>query len=1170
MKQKLLLLGISLLMSAAAFAQWTKPTCEGAEMQFSSSEIGDTTMYYLYNEEADAFFTEGNAWGTQASWTNEPFGLKVFFTKYLIDGEWDGKTFFINDFSIAKNGWKRLFIDNAEAMYVDLGNQANFYWECIPNGKAYRFFGASKNPDFNPENEKYTGKYMGIDLDLGTTILYPYLDIESEGTDIYKVDWKLIPVESEYVQQRLTYNAAIKLGALIEQTEAEYPELTSALDEAKAVYNNYSATADELTAAAKDLQLAVNYASIAGATEESPKDATQFFKNPDFSAGNIDGWDCTFEKNKNVTNLGFQGGTDYINGDVVVSKFIEAWANSAFNPNFSKRALGDGQLSQTLPSLPAGLYKFACDAIAVTQDDDQTPCVGAYLFAESGDIKPMTEIHTGNGIPEHFEFTFVTTGDDVTLGLKTISTTANWIAADNFTLTYYGELQADPEKVILDEYIKGIDAKYPDLDEINANAEIKDAFVEALDNARNATENYPDYQAALAAAFTAFETSIADYEQFASIIADARDLQARFSGTKFEVIGNELEDLLMDWEGYYEDGEVDAEFIANAKNQVHNIVVENVTELMEAGDDVSILLDNPSFDKGFSGWQFKYFQPKWGGLEPNVNGTLSEYVMNSGNAEAWHAGNGFDMYQVVYNMPKGSFTITCQAFERKENAPNFETNWAIGPEEGISAVLYVNNTEKKLHNILAFASEEQLYASTDPGAYPSDKVTGSGLYYPDSQAGANYYFNNPNNPGAYLTKVNITLPEAGDSIIIGIKNPATESWTLFDNFRLVYNGAGADAYYEQIDELIEQLQTVFDEASLYGVDAQDSVNAAIVVLKDARAGFDGDACADAVAAGEAALKYAKTSIADYNKLSTQIDELSGAIELYAETADPEAIDAAGNLYDKASDVLDTQSATNEKVEAILAEINKVIATLKLPANYKEATEENPVDLSALIVNANFDTIGDFTGWSGTAFGAGGTTSTCAEHYNKTYDTYQDVVGLPAGYYIVKAKGFYRRGNADNEYSINEENADSCLYAQLYAQADGNEESVAIQPQASGAVESGFGGATAAYGPSLLLPNTMEAAVHWFEAGYYDNSLVIEVCEDGTLRIGVRKSQGLGEDWSIFDTFQIFYLGTDAPVVIDSIEENATATVGIYNLAGQKLQKLQKGLNIINGKKIFVK
>lgn len=1161
MKQKLLLLGISLLMSAAAFAQWTKPTCEGAEMQFSSSEIGDTTLYYLYNEEADAFFTEGNAWGTQASWTNEPFGLKVFFTKYLIDGEWDGKTFFINDFSIAKTGWKRLFIENAEAMYVDLGNQANFYWECIPNGKAYRFFGASMNPDFNPENEKCTGKYMGIDLDLGTTILYPYLDIESEGTDIYKVDWKLIPVDGEYVQQRLIYNAAIKLGALIEQTEAEYPELTSALDEAKAVYNNYSATADELNDAIKDLQLAVNYASIAGATNDSPKDATQFFKNPDFSAGNIDGWDCTFEKNKNVTNLGYQG-ANYTNGDVSINQFIEAWTNVAYNKNYTYQSLGDGCLSQTLPNLPAGKYKFACDAIAVSQSYPTEPCSGVFLFAESGDIKPQTAIHTGNEKPEHFEFTFVTTGDDVTLGLKTVNTNANWIAADNFTLTYYGELADDPEKVILDEYINGIDAKYPDFDEVYANAEIKDAFLEALDAARNATEDYADIQDALEESYAAFEASVADYERFAEIIADARDFQARFSGTKFEVIGNELEDLLMDWEGFYEDGEVDAEYIANAKDQVHNIVVVNITDLMEAGDDVSILLDNPSFDKGFSGWQFTGAQPAWGGINPNTIGLLAGVEMTSGNAEVYHA--AFDMFQVVRNMPKGSFTVTCQAFERNDDG--YAAHWAIGPEEGITGSIYVNNTEKKLKNILADAAEESIFGD---GTWWDDVMTDYG-YIPNGMPGANYHFNNPNNPTAYVNKVNITLPQAGDSITIGIKTSGTNSWILFDNFRLVYNGAGADAYYEQIDELIEQLQTVFDEASLYGVDAQDSVNAAIVVLKDARAGFDGDACADAVAAGEAALKYAKTSIADYNKLSTQIDELSGAIELYAETADPEAIDAAGNLYDKASDVLDTQSATNEKVEAILAEINKVIATLKLPANYKEATEENPVDLSALIVNANFDTIGDFTGWSGTAFGAGGTTSTCAEHYSKTYDTYQDVVGLPAGYYIVKAKGFYRRGTADNEYSINEENADSCLYAQLYAQADGNEESVAIQPQASGAVESGFGGATAAYGPSLLLPNTMEAAVHWFEAGYYDNSLVIEVGEDGTLRIGVRKSQGLGEDWSIFDTFQIFYLGTDAPVVIDSVEENATATVGIYNLAGQKLQKLQKGLNIINGKKIFVK
>ena len=40
--------------------------------------------------------------------------------------------------------------------------------------------------------------------------------------------------------------------------------------------------------------------------------------------------------------------------------------------------------------------------------------------------------------------------------------------------------------------------------------------------------------------------------------------------------------------------------------------------------------------------------------------------------------------------------------------------------------------------------------------------------------------------------------------------------------------------------------------------------------------------------------------------------------------------------------------------------------------------------------------------------------------------------------------------------------------------------------------------------------------------------------------------------------------------IEDIVANEKAIVGIYNLAGQKLAAPVKGLNIINGKKYFVK
>ena len=45
---------------------------------------------------------------------------------------------------------------------------------------------------------------------------------------------------------------------------------------------------------------------------------------------------------------------------------------------------------------------------------------------------------------------------------------------------------------------------------------------------------------------------------------------------------------------------------------------------------------------------------------------------------------------------------------------------------------------------------------------------------------------------------------------------------------------------------------------------------------------------------------------------------------------------------------------------------------------------------------------------------------------------------------------------------------------------------------------------------------------------------------------------------------------DDPTGINDVNDNLNFNEGIYNLAGQRLQKMQKGINIVNGKKIMVK
>lgn len=186
-----------------------------------------------------------------------------------------------------------------------------------------------------------------------------------------------------------------------------------------------------------------------------------------------------------------------------------------------------------------------------------------------------------------------------------------------------------------------------------------------------------------------------------------------------------------------------------------------------------------------------------------------------------------------------------------------------------------------------------------------------------------------------------------------------------------------------------------------------------------------------------------------------------------------------------------------------------------------------------IVNPSFDGNDRTTGWSGTQFGAASPKEN-AEHYYKTFNTYQDITVLKAGKYRLFVNAFYRMGNTSNDYNLYKtgDYADSQL-AVLYATVAGEQYSQKIQPVSSGMVKtpiasSGYASVTDwVYGnrgweQSVVgyVPNNMFSADAWFARGYYQNYLEFEVKQDGVVRIGVRKDESFSEDWMICDNFRL--------------------------------------------------
>lgn len=270
------------------------------------------------------------------------------------------------------------------------------------------------------------------------------------------------------------------------------------------------------------------------------------------------------------------------------------------------------------------------------------------------------------------------------------------------------------------------------------------------------------------------------------------------------------------------------------------------------------------------------------------------------------------------------------------------------------------------------------------------------------------------------------------------------------------------------------------------------------------------------------------AVPEWNAYGVLLDTYNKSIQLKKEigVAEEKGVDvsAAVNVYND-------ENSTIAQMDAAIAALGS-----SMSETYASGNGEKPGDASFLIANATFDTIGDFAGWQGSSFGAGGTTSTNAEWYefNQNSDTYQQLSGLKPGYYIAGVKGFYRAGDTNASYTHFKAQDNSTKSVQLYVIANGQtyETTIVSNFQGVPTATTGFSGEANAVdnetNVTYYVPNTMAAAEKFMhQLGLYDNFVLAQVGEDGALRIGVKKSgEKIGSDWAIFDDFTLYYIGTN--------------------------------------------
>ena len=264
-------------------------------------------------------------------------------------------------------------------------------------------------------------------------------------------------------------------------------------------------------------------------------------------------------------------------------------------------------------------------------------------------------------------------------------------------------------------------------------------------------------------------------------------------------------------------------------------------------------------------------------------------------------------------------------------------------------------------------------------------------------------------------------------------------------------------------------------------------------------------------------------------------------------------------------VFNNMASTKEELQAA---IDAIPAKLKAAteAEMLSATYANPKDASVLITNRSFDTKGNFAGWEGDKFDAGGIASTAAEHYNMNYNSYQTVKDLPVGVYKVNADGFYRAGDIPNDFTATKEKAK--YHAKLYGAnvtANGDEIATAsimhlFDPIKAGEQHLDKNGETIGVSEYkdgeiiYYIPNTMldftnlngtTREVAEDKELYKTNAVMFPVSE-GTAKIGIKKDTKENNDWTIVDNFGLTYYGNGADAwdaLVKDYAANATLPEG---------------------------
>ena len=211
---------------------------------------------------------------------------------------------------------------------------------------------------------------------------------------------------------------------------------------------------------------------------------------------------------------------------------------------------------------------------------------------------------------------------------------------------------------------------------------------------------------------------------------------------------------------------------------------------------------------------------------------------------------------------------------------------------------------------------------------------------------------------------------------------------------------------------------------------------------------------------------------------------------------------------------------------------------------ENASADNGIDATWAIQNFYFGYESNMELWQGVSSVVGQSEqpyNECVERWNMTsFDVYQEITGMPNGVYTLELQGFYRMGNSNNDAAASaaaREAGNEQLNAKYYINdAEAPLKSI-LDYSHSSSNDSKYNtsNAVTVNGVNYYVPNNAQRAAYCFLYDEYWNEPLRAVVTDGTLRIGVRKSEGDTNDWAAFDNLRLTYYG---PVGVDALIEAA--------------------------------